>query len=81
MNNLFNNFGSQNNTNNPQTQVLSIIENMKNSGAINQAQYNAIMQNQNNPQGILSVLLQNGLASNDQVANARNQASNFFGIK
>ena len=81
MNNLFNGVNSQNNANNPQAQVLSIIENMKNSGAINQAQYNAIMQNQNNPQGIISVLLQNGLASNDQITNARSQANSFFGIK
>lgn len=79
---IFNNMFGNNNQipQNPQSAVLGILENMRSSGKLTDAQYNSLIQNQNNPQEMVQVLLQNGIVSNEQVANARNRAS-FFGIK
>lgn len=70
-----------NNQNNPQNMALGIFNQLRNSGKISNDQYDEIMKHKDNPQEIVSVLLKNGLVSNDQVTNARERAGSFFGIK
>lgn len=82
---IFNNMFGNNNQlpkmpTNPQETVMAILGQMKNQGRITEDQYNSLLQNQNNPQEMVQILLQNGLVSNDQVARARQNAS-LFGIK
>ncbi len=78
---LFGNNQQNQNQNTPPV-ILNMIENARNTGKINDAQYNELMKNKNNPQGMLSVLLNNGLNTNAQVEQAWKQyANSFFGIK
>ena len=82
---IFNNMFGNNNQlpkkpTNPQETVMAILGQMKNQGRITEDQYNSLIKNQNNPQEMVQILLQNGLVSNDQVARARQNAS-LFGIK
>ncbi len=75
-------FGNNQSNQNTPPVILNMIENAKNTGKINEAQYNELMKNKNNPQGMISVLLNNGLNTNDQVEQAWQQYVNpFFGIK
>ena len=81
--NLFTNMfqPQQNQNGNPQQMALQMIEGMKQSGKITQAQYDALMENKNDPQRMISTMLQNRMVTNDQYSYARNNVQSFFGIK
>lgn len=80
MSNLFANM-FQNNMANPQMMALQMIDNMYRSGRINQNQYNALMEQRNNSQGMINVMLQSNMVSNEQYSSARNNVNSFFGVK
>ena len=80
MSNLFANM-IQNNSANPQMMAMQMLDSMYRSGKINQNQYNSLMEQRNNPQGMINVMLQSNMVSNEQYANARNNVNSFFGIK
>ena len=79
--NLFANMFNHQQTVNPQMMVLQRLEQMKNSGQINQAQYDALMQNQNDPQRMISTMLQSNMISNEQYSSALERVQSFFGSK
>jgi hypothetical protein len=79
--NLFANMFNHQQTVNPQAMVLQRLEQMKNSGQITQAQYNALMENQNDPQRMISTMLQSNMISNEQYSSARERVQSFFGSK
>ena len=81
--NLFENmFKPQPNQNgDPRIMVIQMIESMKQSGKITADQYNILMSNNDNPQKMISAMLQNSMISNEQYLGARNNVQSFFGIK
>ena len=80
MSNLFANM-FQNNSVNPQMIAMQMLDNMYRSGKINQNQYNSLMEQRNDSQGMINVMLQSNMVSNEQYANARNDVNSFFGVK
>ena len=82
MSNLFSNmFQNQSKQQNPKTIAMQMIENMHRAGRLTDGQYNALIQNQNDPNGLLNTLLQNNIATNEQYSQARNSVESFFGSK
>ena len=70
-----------NQNNDPHQMVLQMIESLKQSGKITADQYNILMSNKDDPQKMISAMLQNKMISNEQYLGARNNVQSVFGIK
>lgn len=80
--NLFTNMfqPQQNQNRDPQQMALQMIEGMKQSGKITQDQYDALMENKDDSQRMISTMLQNRMVTNDQYSYARTLYSLSLGL-